>query len=88
MFNDLLDKTKGFQYQITLKVELKKYKGTETEFPHVCFNSTTKAVINDKFGLHQSFREILYNIDNWNKALVGLLNQSSLSALTFWLLDQ
>ena len=24
LFNDLLDKTKSFQYQITLKVELKK----------------------------------------------------------------
>ena len=26
LFNDLLDKTKGFKYQMTLKNQLKKYK--------------------------------------------------------------
>ena len=26
LFKDLLNETKGFKYQITLKVELKKYK--------------------------------------------------------------
>ena len=32
----------------------------------VYFNSTTKTVINsDEFGLDQSFKEILYRIDNW-----------------------
>ena len=28
-------------------------------------NSTTKAVINHKFGFYKSFQEILYRIDNW-----------------------
>ena len=46
---------KSFKYQITTKVELKKYKGTEIEFFPVYFNSTTKAVINHKFGLEKSF---------------------------------
>ena len=51
MRNDTLDETKGFKYQITIKVELKKktteielkkYKKSEIEFSTVCFNSTTK----------------------------------------------
>ena len=87
-FKDLLDETKGFKYQITLNVELKEYKGTETEFFPVYFNSTTKTVINDKFDLSKSFQEILYRIDNWvNESLVGLLNQSYLNTLTFQLVD-
>ena len=28
LFNDLLDETKGFKYQMILKVNLKHYKGT------------------------------------------------------------
>ena len=41
LFNGLLDETKGFIYPITLKVELKKHKGTELEFSSVYFNSPT-----------------------------------------------
>ena len=44
---------------------LKKYKNTELEFAPVCFNSTTKTVINRKFSLDKSFQKILYRIDNW-----------------------
>ena len=65
MFHDLLDETKGFKYQITIKILLKKYKGSEIEFCPVCFNSTTKAVINHKLDLDKPFQEILYRIDNW-----------------------
>ena len=50
-FNDLLDETKDCKYQITLKVEFKKYKDTKIECSLVCFNSTTKMVINHKFDL-------------------------------------
>ena len=64
-FNELLDETKGFKYQITLKVELKKYKGIEMEFSPDYFNSTAKTVINHKFSLNKSFQEILYRTDNW-----------------------
>ena len=35
------------------------------EFRPVCFNSTTKTVINHKFSLGESFQEILYRIDNY-----------------------
>ena len=66
MFSDLLNETKGFKYQITLKVMLKKYKPNgEIEFRPVYFNSTTKTVINHKFSLKNAFQEILYRIDNW-----------------------
>ena len=66
LFNDLLDETKRFKYQITLKVELKKYKPKgEIEFTPFYFISAIKTVINHKFGLGKSFQEILYRIDNW-----------------------
>ena len=49
-----------------LKVVSKEYKPhEEIEFRSVYFNSTTKAVINYKFKLENSFQGILYLIDNW-----------------------
>ena len=56
LFNGLLNETKGFRYQITLKVMLKKYKSTEVELV---------PVIKHKFSLHKSFQEILCRTDNW-----------------------
>ena len=56
LFSDLLNETEGFKYQTTLKVMLKKYKPSgEIEFWPVYFNSTTKTVIRNKFGLENSF---------------------------------
>ena len=44
--NDLLNETKGFKYQITVKVLLKKYKpNEEIELTPVHFNSSTKTII-------------------------------------------
>ena len=66
LFNDLLNETKGFKYQITLKVMLQKYEPSgETEFAPVCFNSITKTVIN-----HNCIRLITRLM----KDLAGLLN--------------
>ena len=66
LFSGLLNETKGFKYQTTLKVMLKKYKPNgEIEFRRVYFNSITKTVINHKFILGNAFQEILYRIDNW-----------------------
>ena len=66
LFNDLLNETKGFKYQITLKDLLKKYKlNGEIEFDPVYFNSVTKTVINYRFNLENSFQDILYLIDAW-----------------------
>ena len=54
LFSDLLNGTKGFKYQITVKILLKKYKlNGEIEFALVYFFSKT------------SFQDILYMIDVW-----------------------
>ena len=66
LFSDLLNETKGFKYQITVKVLFKKCKlNREIEFRPVYFNSKTKTIINHRFKLESSFQEILYMIDNW-----------------------
>ena len=66
LFSDLLNETKGFKYQIMLKVLLKKYKPNgKIEFRPVFVNSTRKIVINYKFSLGNVFQEILYMADNW-----------------------
>ena len=66
MFNDLLNETKGFKYQITVKVLLKKCRpNREIEFAPVYFNSSTKTIINNRFKLEHAFQEILYRIDAW-----------------------
>ena len=66
LFNDLLNETRGFKYQITVKVLLKKYKSNgKIEFAPVYFNSSTKTIINRRYKLDQSFQEILYRIDAW-----------------------
>ena len=63
LFNDLLNETKGFKYQITAKALLKKYRSNdEIEFAP---DSSTKTVISHKYKLDQSFQEILYRIDAW-----------------------
>ena len=65
-FSDLLNETKGFKYQITVKVLLKKYKpNEEIEFTPVYFNSSTKTLINNRLKLEHAFQEILYRIDSW-----------------------
>ena len=45
LFNYLLNETKGFKYQMTLKVVLKKKLNGEIEFRPVYFNSKPKTVI-------------------------------------------
>ena len=83
MFNDLLNETKDFKYQITVKVLLKKYKiNGEIEFAPVYFNSVTKTVINHRFRLENYFQEILYMTDVWIKNGSGSIN-----TLIFQLID-
>ena len=67
MFNNRLDETKGFMYQITVKIFLNKYKGIEIEFFSVCFNSITKAVINHKFDLDKLLKKF------YTELLTGLI---------------
>ena len=72
LFNDPLNETKGFKYQIAVKVLLKKYKLIEEiEFAPVYFNSMTKTVINHRFRLENSFQEILYMIGVWINKVSG-----------------
>ena len=64
LFSDLLNETKGFKCQITVNVLLKKYKlNGEIESAPFYFNSVTKAVINHRFTLENTFPEILCMID-------------------------
>ena len=66
LFSDLLNETKGFKYQITVEVLLKKYKHNgEIELRPVYFNSVTKTVTNHIFKLENYFEEILYMFDVW-----------------------
>ena len=64
LFSNLINEMKGFKYQITVKVILKKYKpNREIEFAPIYFNSLTRLVINHRYQLNKSFQEILYRID-------------------------
>ena len=77
LFSNLLNETRGFNYQITVKVLLKKYKPNgEIEFSPVYFNSLTKTVINNKFRLENAFQEILYTIDAWINEGFGWIVES------------
>ena len=64
LFNDLLNETIGFRYQIKVKVLLKKYRSNgEIEFAPLYFNSSIKTIMNNRFKLEHAFQEILYGID-------------------------
>ena len=75
-FYDLLNETKGFTYQVTLKILLKKYRINVIKFSPVYFNSATKTVINNKFVLDGAFREILCSIENWINEKSGWVIES------------
>ena len=57
----------------------KKYKRTGIEFSAVYFNSTTKTVIDYKFNLDKSFKEILYRNNNWISERSGWIVESTKS---------
>ena len=50
-FSDLLDDTKGFKYQIILKVTLKKQAEKRNLIYFILFQFDKKTVINQKFSL-------------------------------------
>ena len=78
LFNNFLNETRGFKYQITVKVLLKKYHPNgEIEFAPVYFNSLTKTVINHRFRLEGSFQEILHIIDAWINEGSGWIVESN-----------
>ena len=68
LFGELLSEMKGFKYQITLFVTLKKKKLDGTvEYAAFYLNSFVKTVINYDFddSIDKSFSEILFRLDNW-----------------------
>ena len=88
LFSNLFNEAKGFKYQITAKVLLKKYKlNGETEFAPDYFNWVTKTVINHRFILENYFQEILHLIDNWiNKGsgwIVESIESQCINILTY-----
>ena len=65
MFRDLLIEIKGFKYQRTLKVLLRKQKvNTNIEFASEYFDSKTKKVLGFNDGLNNSLHEFLYRLNN------------------------
>ena len=61
LFSNPLNETKGFKYQITVKVLLKKYKlNGEIKFGPVYFNSVTKTVIYHRFRLESKIFKKFY----------------------------
>ena len=71
-----MNQIKGFKYQITVKVLLRKHREYgDIEFAPVYFNSTTKTVNNSKYDLDKYFQEMFYRIDNWIDEGSGSLNQ-------------
>ena len=75
LFNDLLNETRGFKYQVTVKVLLKKYRSNgEIEFAPVYFNSSTKTIINCRYKLDKSFQET--RIDAWISRESGWIIES------------
>ena len=76
LFNDLLDETKGFKYQITVNVLLKKYRSNgEIEFALGYFNSSTKTIINHRYNLINLFKKLYIElIHGLIEDLAGLLN--------------
>ena len=71
LFKVLLCEIKGFKYQITMNIKLRKQKtngdtnsGANVEYANVYFNSVAKIVINCSFDwlIDKSFEEILYGI--------------------------
>ena len=89
LFNDLLNETKGFKYQITVKVLLKKHRSNvEIEFTPVYFNSSTKTIVNHRYKLISLFKKFYIELmHGLIEDLVGLLNQLSQNTLIFLLID-
>ena len=56
---------RGFKYFITARVTLKKRVNNWFHIRRPYFNSTVKAVINDRYFTQDSFEEIINRIHQW-----------------------
>ena len=88
LFTNPLNKTKGFKYQITVKVLLKNYKlnGEIKFFAPIYFNSLSKTIINHRFRLENPFQEISYMIyvwiNEWSGWIVELIESQYINIST------
>ena len=65
LFKNLLVELKGFKYQLTLNILLRKEKSSnEIEYRSVYFNSLTKTVIGNNYFLDDCFQEIIFKAEN------------------------
>ena len=64
-FTDLLRERRGFKYFLTARVTLKKRQDNNFIINRPYFNSKTKAVINDRYFIEDSFEELINKIDQW-----------------------
>ena len=77
LFDKLLREKRGFKYVLSTKIILKKrINDNEHKYSTVYFNSLVKTVINRRYYLNESFKEILNLLDIW-------INESSA-----WTIDQ
>ena len=90
LFKVSLHDMKGFKYQITLYITLKKNKlDGKSEYARGYFHSFIKIVINENFdnSVNKSLEEILYRLDNWiNEGsgwLVELINDQYLNVSNY-----
>ena len=76
LLKNFLDEKKGFKYEITVKVWLRKEKQIgHIELAPVYFNSPTKTGINFKYEIDKSFEDVLYKLTvGLMKDLVGQLS--------------
>ena len=66
LFNVLLKVKKGFKYVLSTKIILKKrINDNEHKYSTVHFNSLAKTVIDPRYHLNESFKEILNLSDIW-----------------------
>ena len=64
LFDDLLKEKDGFKYIINVKITLeKRINDNEFDLKTLHFNSLIKTVINQRYRLNDSFKEILNLLD-------------------------
>ena len=65
LFSDFLNETKGFKYQIILKVFLQNAKALKPNLLQLISIQQHETVINQKFSIENALQEILCRIDNY-----------------------
>ena len=65
-FDDLLRDKRGFKYNLSTKISLKKrISDNETRYRTLSFNTETKTIIKQRYHITESFEKILNLLDIW-----------------------